>query len=151
MSEATLPRCNSYVGPEHVPCRRRVRSGGAGIQRCSNDLPPLGLFRERSRAENAARVFSQRWGDIEVKRFSALDRLGESIRTAGQMSTESYTKMTKITRMTKMRYRLRGIYLGRGVARPGRIRGGIFCLTHGLKITNISNCLPPHRNIASPR
>ena len=31
--------------------------------------------------------------------------------------------MTKMTRMTKMRYRLPGIYRRRGVARSGRIRG----------------------------
>jgi hypothetical protein len=89
MSEATLPRGNSYVAPEHVHCRKRMPSGGPGIQRCSDDLPQLGLFRARSRAENATACRHRVVGcyRLGVKRFSALHRLRESIRTAGQMST----------------------------------------------------------------
>ena len=92
-------------------------SGGAGIQ-SSDDLPPLGLFRERSRAENATarryRVLGccRAW----VKRFSALDRLGESIRTAGQMSTVLHKNDKNALPPTRN-------LQAPGVARSGRIRG----------------------------
>jgi len=32
------PQRNSYVAPQHVHCRRRVRSGGAGTRRRSDNL-----------------------------------------------------------------------------------------------------------------
>jgi hypothetical protein len=71
----------------------------------------LGLFRARSRAENATACSHRVVGcyRLWVKRFSALDRLRESIRTAGQMCQPCYTEMTKT------HYRLPGIYKRRGL------------------------------------
>ena len=42
-----MPQGNPYMAPEHVPCRRRVRSGDGGTRRRSDKLAVVSLQKDR--------------------------------------------------------------------------------------------------------